>query len=216
MMQPAGIASFETRLFSPEAGVYDPPEIHHEFNQGLHGRKADLDAVLEGTELYEEWTDNEADFISRLYPKKLLGRAVLVGVANGTNRIARDTADKLDCGAIALETHKINGDKPVLTPEAIELLQEIGPSLAVVLEDVATRGTNSAAVVGSVHAARPSSLRTIEVVNTVQRGVLEWLEAIGVTHHSMIKRLSKDYQPADCIKNGYCANGSHLVKYKKS
>lgn len=204
---------FAEHLFVPESGVYDPVGIHHEFNQGLHGRKIDCDKILEGTPLYDELIKNEAQFIRGLYSPKLLGRAVLIGVANGTNRIARDTALELDCGVVAIETEKLQGQKPTLTAEAVKLLLELQPNLAIITEDLGTRGTNSAAVVGSVYGVKSPGLTDIEVVNTVQRGILEWLLENGVVYHSMITRLTKDYTPEQCVQKGYCAQGWELVPY---
>ncbi|HUP26521.1 MAG TPA: hypothetical protein VM124_02650 [Candidatus Limnocylindrales bacterium] len=207
------VAAFEEHFFAPETGTYDQEGTHHEFNQGLHGRKIDFDAVKEGTRLYEEWVDVTAADLASRYSKSELGRAVLVGVANGTNRLARDTALALGGGLLALETVKIEKGNIQLSQEAIRMLMAVNPSLVIITEDIATRGTNGSSVVLSTHANRPPGLEEIIVSHTIQRGMPERLAELGIEYHSLITKLLPNYRPEVCRAKGYCADGWDLIKY---
>ncbi len=210
-------AKFEEHLFAPETAAFDPLGVHTEFNQGLHGRKMDMDQIGEGTPLYEDWIHLHTHSLALRYPKGLLKRTVLVGTANGTNRIARDTALELDCGAIAVETIKNDGPeglKVELTDEAITTIRNFNPLLAKVMEDAATRGTNSTAAVVSTHQHRPKSLQEIGVENAFERGTLEWLVQLGIPFHSLVIKHMKDLTAKECMRRGPCADGWYLKPYK--
>lgn len=207
------VTAFEEHFFEPQTGTYDPEGVHHEFNQGLHGRKIDFDEVLEGTPLYEEWVDVTAADLWERYGPARLGRAVLIGVANGTNRLARDTALALGCGAVALDTVKIAKGDIQLTVESAELLNATKPQLAVVTEDIATRGTNGSSVALSTHFQRPLELEDIIVAHTVERGIPQRLIELGFPYHSLIRRHLPNYRAAECRARGYCADGWTLIAY---
>ncbi len=209
------LETFQERLFLSETGVFDPEGVHHEFCQGLHGPKVDLDNVEEGTDLYAEWVERKAEFITGKYPRELLARTALVGVANGTNRIARDVAETIS-GAAAVETVKNGDGLPVLNEEAVEQLQSTDPLIALVLEDVFTRGTNSSSVVASVMKHRPQRLQRVEAIATVQRGIPERLVVLGVPYFALIKKLMKDYMPDECRRRAYCAYGWELIPYARN
>ena len=79
----------------------DAEGLHHEFVSGGHGRKLDFDSIETGSALYSEWVDQNVDALQQL------GRAVVavVGVANGTNRLALDVGRAI--GAESLFTSSI-------------------------------------------------------------------------------------------------------------
>lgn len=207
------IGLFREHFFEPATGTFDPEGVHHEFNQGLHGRKVDFDAVLEGTDLYDRWVDVTVAAIAQRYSQKLLGNSVLIGVANGTNRLARDVATSLDCDVAALDTVKLGKGIINLTPESVSMLQEINPEMAVITEDIATRGTNGASVVLSTRHNAPKRLKRIEVINTLERSIPERLDELDVVYHSLIVAHMIDYEPERCAAEGYCADGWELIPY---
>lgn len=208
------IDRFAARVFDGPERIVDPEGVHHEFNQGLHGEKADFDRIDRGSALYSDWVQINAEFHRTLYRPILLGKAVLIGVANGTNDVARDTAEMLGIGDRVLVTEK-DEKKPALTVGAIGQLEEFDPEIAIINEDVLTRGTNTISVVGSVHTHRNPSLKRIEVVGTLQRGIPERLVENGVVYHSLITRLQRDFTAEQCVidPQGYCARGWELVPY---
>lgn len=212
------VADFENRLFDPRSNVLDPEGVHHEFSQGLHGRKADLDAIIEDTYLYDEWIDINTAFVADEFGLDALQNAVLVGVANGTNRVARDVSRAFDRKVPYIETFKNEQNLPELTWAAIDFLGTKQVELAIVLEDVITRGTNSAATVLSLQKHRPESLRRIEVVGTLQRGMPERLIELNVPYHAIIKHLMKDFTPEECgaAPDGFCKQGWELIPYKSA
>lgn len=206
-------AEFEEQIFSPENDIFDPVDYHHEFSQGLHGRKIDFDRIVEGTDLYDEWVDLTAESLALRIPKSFMRHTVLVGVAKRTNPFVHDVAEVISDGVHAIETAKNEMRQPVLTEAAVEALHDIDPVIAIVCEDVITKGTNSSSVALSVHQNRQHRLRVIEVVGTVQRGIPERLVTINISYHALIKRLMRDFQPDDCRERGYCAEGSKLISY---
>lgn len=190
--------------------VIDPERLHHEFNQGLHGQKADFDNIEEGTELFEQWIDVTVDFIQEEYSE--LPDAV-VGVANGTNRVAKPVAKKLGNGTIFLETEKQDASKPVLTKEAKLVVEEFQPIFALIIEDVGTRGTNAVSAANSTLAAGVSR---IEVLNTFQRAeTLPLLDEAGIVYKSMVKRLMPNFTPDECrtLPEGFCRRQWRLIPY---
>lgn len=207
------VQRFENVIFNPFAGITDPKGIHHEFSQGLHGIKVDFDNITRGTNLYQMWIDLNTGFHRLIYSPEELGRAVIIGVANGTNDVARDTAKELRCGIRALETKKNSRSRPELTEEGIDDLQAIDPELAIINEDVLTRGTNARSVVDSVLDNRNPSLKRVEVVATLERGIPERLEVIGIVYNALIVNHQLDYTAEECLSNpkGYCARDWKLV-----
>lgn len=210
------VATFHEQLFAPETGAYDPEGIHHEFSQGLHGRKVDCDKIKEDTPLYEDWIGLEADLVWQSLPKRTLGRVVLIGIANGTNRIARDTANALGCVSY-VETYKNEHGKPELTTEAIEQLASINPAHIRFTEDVFSRGTNVMWALASLRTHWPSNLVDIEAFSLFERGRPEWLLSIGLKYHSLIREHLPTFQPDECKtdSNGFCSKEWELIPYKR-
>lgn len=190
------------------SGILDKEGVHHVFSQGLHGRKIDFDLIPDDSELFQLWVEVTAEFIRNNYSK--LPQAV-VGVANGTNRLAMEVADKL--GVKALITVKPEGvrNQPVLTEEAKKLLSEIKPESLVILEDVGTRGTNSASVSKSL---KEEGFDNFEVINTWQRSEsLPLLDEINVPYKAVIKEVLISYKPEEC---DYCKKGWELLGHGKT
>jgi orotate phosphoribosyltransferase len=186
-----------------DSGILDKEGVHHLFSQGLHGRKIDFDLIPDDSDLYKLWSKVTAEFIRSNYSP--LPEAV-VGVANGTNRLAVSVAKEL--GIEALITVKPEGSRnqPVLTTEAKQKLQELKPKSLVVLEDVGTRGTNSASVARSL---REAGFDNFEVINTWQRSeTLPLLDELNVPYKAVIKEVLVSYKPEECE---YCASGWELL-----
>lgn len=186
-----------------DSGILDAEGVHHVFSQGLHGRKLDFDLIPDDSDLFRQWVDTTADFIRQNYPK--LPEAI-IGVANGTNRLAMAVAKSL--GARGFDTVKPEGSRnqPVLTEASKKALRELKPKFSLILEDVGTRGTNSASVAQS---ARDLGLENFEVINTWQRSeTLPLLEELKVTYKAVIKDVLTNYTPEECE---YCSKGWQLL-----
>ena len=191
------------------ADMFDPDGVHHEFNQGLHGQKIDLDRVVVGTALFDEWVRLTAEFIEGSYAEP---PDVLVGVASGSNRLVQPVSGRLAGKPLALETIKTERSAPVLSEISRVAIQEAQRSFVLVLEDVANRGTNTLSVVRSVQAA---GAKRVEVLNTLQRSPeLELLRANGISYRSILTHILPNYSETDCREFGYCAHGWRLVPYK--
>lgn len=195
-----------------EAGVLDPVGVHHEFVSGMHGRKLDFDTVEEGTQLYQEWIDATSSYIRDQFPEL---PEVIIGVANGTNRVALDTARRFNgevFGAVS-KKDKQNSKELYLGVRALSLIEGLKPELVVVLEDVGTTGSNSVQV--AQHCLAAGALK-VEVVTTWKRRPrLERLEEAGVPYRAIIDEELDTYTPEDCADQGYCSMGYEFIPRDK-
>lgn len=201
---------FKVKLL--EAGVRDPIGLHHVFTDGGHGQKLHFDTIADDSELFREWATVTADFLRDTYEPL---PEVLLGVANGGNRLAIAVAEELGGTVVGLET--VKKPKPAkgteLSARARHIIGLLKPSLAVVVEDVGTTGSTS---LTAATAALEAGADRTEVVNTWQRREkLEYLIGAGVTYHSVIKEVLPTYTAEDCQANGFCAQGWELIPYGK-
>lgn len=186
-----------------ESGILDKEGVHHVFSQGLHGRKIDFDLIPDDSDLFKQWVDLTVDFIRNNYSAP---PEAVIGVANGTNRLAFAVADKL--GVRGLDTVKPEGSRnqPILTEESKNTLKKLNPKSIIILEDVGTRGTNSSSVARSV---RELGFDNFEVINTWQRSeTLSLLDELNVPYKAVIKEVLPNYKPEECE---YCQKGWELL-----
>jgi len=207
----ADVETFRNNIIN-SGTVLDPEGIHHEFVSGKHGQKLDFDKIGSEDPLYAEWTEVAAEFIH----KEFRGAAgIILGVANGTNRTALDTARRFDGQVLGLvsEKDKNNSKRLRLSPFAGRVIQSMRPSLVVVLEDVGTTGSNSVQV---AVAAREAGAYNVEVVTTWKRREhLEELEKAGISHRAIIDEPLPTYDPEDCRAHGFCAQGWKYIERAK-
>ncbi len=188
--------------------TFDPEGVHHEFNQGLHGKKIDFDKISTGTPLFHEWVELVAESLQQTYP--VLPDA-LVGVANGTNRIVGPLSRKLGKKPLVLETIKSKRSGPILTEKARKIIKLAQPAFIVIIEDVGSRGTNSLSVFRSI---KETGQARIEVLNTLQRSQeLDLLEVNNVSYSSVLTYVLPTYTAAECKKLGYCRDKWKLISY---
>jgi hypothetical protein len=188
--------------------VLDREGIHHEFSKGMHGQKLDFDVIPDNYPLYREWIDVAASYISDSFPRL---PQVIVGVANGTNRVALDTARKFDgrvFGAVS-EKDKQNSKILYLASMTGRLIRAMKPEFVVVIEDVGTTGSNAVQVARQVLEAGAQS---VEVINTWQRRPqLELLDEAGIPHRAIINEPLPTYSPEDCATRGFCSDSWKLI-----
>lgn len=211
---------FKERLFAaPE--VVDPGGVHSEFAAGGHGRKVNFDGIPVDTDLFKDWVDITAHDVRQLLGDRGLRRlgtnslsgAVLLSVANGTNRLVGPVAEKVGFGLLHMLTEKVDGVVR-LGEEAAEEMRLLVPQFVLACEDVGTTGTSSS---GAVSSARKAGAEWIEVLNSAQRRLqLPKLDALGVAYQAtiMVDDLPT-YTPEECQKSGYCADGWQLIKREK-
>jgi orotate phosphoribosyltransferase len=190
-------------------GILDPEGTHHEFVSGMHGRKLDFDKIDDESELYQQWIDVAAGHIEQNFPKL---PEVILGVANGTNRVALDVARKFDgrvLGAVS-EKDERNSKKLYLSEMAGKLITAMKPEFVVVIEDVGTTGSNSVQV---ARQALAHGAENVEALTTWQRRPnLERLEQVGINYSSIINTELETYSPDDCEAPGFCAQNWNLIK----
>lgn len=197
--------------------VMDPEGVHHEFVSGLHGQKLDFDNIPEDSELYRDWVGVNVDFIRNTYTQI---PGALIGVANGTNRLARDVGAVMFGETTALPSAKDpENSKRLYLPEYTHKFLEImQPKLAIVLEDVGTTGSNSVQV---AEAALDAGAEYVEVVLTWQRRAqLERLREAKIPYRSIIEEALPTFTPGvdgTCATdpNGFCARGWEFIAREK-
>lgn len=195
-----------------EAGIVDVFPVHHAFGQGLHGRKISFNAISDESNLYREWVMATKEKVEDLYTPDLPD--ALIGVSNGTNRLALSVGKEIGSGILVLATAKRpdSPSKVALISESIQLIDKYKPRTALVLEDVGTRGTNS---LSAVMSAICYGLNEVQVLNTWQRSeTLALLDEAEVQYDSVIKEILPSYTPEECALSGLCAQGWELVPYK--
>lgn len=199
----------EAELFKQhilERGILDPVGIHHEFASGMHGRKLDFDLIPDDDPLYAEWV---ALNVQAIRMSGSLALAV-VGVANGTNRLARDVGSAL--GIEGLATRKVSSREVRLTPEAHSWLAEHAlEGTVVILEDVGTTGGTARTGVMDIQA---TGIDRVEGLFTWQRAdSLPAFEAAGIPYSSIIHEPLPTLAPEACRAEGYCAQGWQFITH---
>lgn len=200
------IDSFKQNLI--ESGVLDAPDIHHEFVSGKHGRKLDFDKIETGSELYSEWVDVNEDYIRSEFTET---PAVIVGVANGTNRLALDVSRRYDGRTLGLISSKDpeNSKRLYLPKLTEEVIKGLLPRFVVVVEDVGTTGSNSVQIAKAVEEL---GVPEVVVVPTWQRQpALEKLDEADIAYRSIINHTLATYSPEECLESGFCSQGIELV-----
>lgn len=186
-------------------GVLDSEDLHHEFVSGLHGRKLDFDKIETGSEFYQQWVDALVKFIKEEYDSE---PDMILGVANGANRLAVSVAAGLGNSTIGLMTEKETSKSSKLHKSVEDIINGYKPKLVLVIEDVGTAGTTSAT---AAKKALVAGAQQVTVLNTWQRNKkLEKLEEAGFEYKSMILEPMPNYEPDACE---YCKNGVKLVPH---
>lgn len=189
-----------------ESDVLDPYGVHHEFAYGTHGRKLDFDLIAEGDPLYADWVSANAD---ALRSSPALPRAVL-GIANGTNRLARDVASEL--GITALYTEKVSPREVILVSESIRVVKAFDPTDEIIaLEDVGTSG--GTAYSGLRDVQRYGAHNVNALVSWQRTETLSALAAANILYRSIIFEPLPTYTPEQCMSEGYCSQKWALVAH---
>ncbi len=220
------LTAFKEQIFN-DPDIVDPEGIHHEFTQGMHGRKVKFDKVRPGTSLYDEWIDLQAGTIfarhirPRLATEDSWPRMVVLGIANGMNQQALDIAEALGHGVTGLTTVKMSKNTVTLDESSKENLLTAGPEVLQIVEDVGTAGTNAASGVAVARlclaTAGREMPRTEETLITVQRrDALERLDEIRAQYFSLFVEtvaLPTFANEAECLSIGHCGDGWDLVRH---
>jgi orotate phosphoribosyltransferase len=185
--------------------VLDAEDLHHEFVSGMHGRKLDFDKIETGSEFYLQWVDVCVNFIRENYNPL---PDIILGVANGANRLAVSIAAGLGEGTLGLMTEKESPKSSRFYPSVEDVIRGYKPKHVLVVEDVGTAGTPSAT---AALKALEAGAQTVSVLNTWQRRErLEKLEEAGVEYRSIIVEMMPTYEPDQCE---YCKTGVKLVEH---
>lgn len=209
----ADIEAFKNRII--ECGyVLDPAGVHHEFVSGMHGQKLDFDNIEQKTDpLYNQWIDVAVEFIKEEFDPL---PEVVLGVANGTNRVALSIARRIEgVHGLISEKETKNSKTLHLNHMAFTVIRGIRPAHLVVIEDVGTTGSNSVQVALE---AKEAGAKEVEVVTTwKRRSQLERLDQAGIPHRAIIDHTLPTFLPQDCASDpaGFCARGWEFIERKK-
>ncbi len=192
-----------------EDGILDPEGIHHEFANGGHGRKLDFDLIQDNSPLYDEWVELNTQTIQKR------GQLVLAvtGVANGTNRLARDVGAKLEVEA--LYTRKASPREVQLTPKSRKWLLEHTnkDGLIITLEDVGTTGGTALTAIKSIHEV--GEFETEGQFTWQRTDSLPTFDQAGIPYTSIIHEPLATYTPEQCAIEGYCSQGWQLIQHTR-
>lgn len=208
----ANVEALRSYIISPSSGVMDQEGVHHEFKAGGHGQKLDFDVIKTDSALYRAWTRVTADYVSEAFPQL---PEVILGVANGTNRLALDTARHFEGDVFGAVSEKDEHNSKILrlNRAAKNLISTMSPELVVVLEDVGTTGSSSVQI---AQQALDLGAQQVEVINTWQRRErLERLAEAGIPYRSLISEPLPTYSPEECQTDGFCAQGWELIEREK-
>lgn len=207
----ANVGEFKEHVLT--SGALDPVGVHHEFASGAHGRKLDFDTVQSSDELYRQWVDVNQDAL-RSYGGSIIG---VMGIANGTNRLAADVAERLDVRS--LQTHKTIDNKVAVNPDSVEWLMSQGSEnegLVIALEDVGTTGNTALHAIRHAIRSRntPDNVASVGCLVTFQRSEsLRAFDDAGISYKSIIQQVLDTYTPEQCQIEGYCAKGWQFIPH---
>lgn len=192
-------------------GIMDPEGTHHEFVSGKHGQKLDFDKIPSGSTLYNLWVGATANAIRELYPDHLPD--VIVGVANGANRLARGVAPIIGDEVKAIETEKVSAKEVAIGELGKFVIAQAKPEFVLVVEDVGTAGGTT---VTAINALKQEGVEEIEILVTWQRqSSLAKLDEIEAVYHAVIYDPLPTYEPEECRQNfdGFCSRGWQLIPH---
>jgi hypothetical protein len=209
----AALAAFKERVYNDPVGILDAPDVHHEFASGHHGRKLDYDKIERNTDFYIEWVALYARTILDHYGNDLPD--ILVGIANGANRLSVDVAGLLGAEVLGLQTRKTDGKTVVLDDASATVLKTKQAGFVLLIEDVGTTGGTCATAAEDV---RKYGVKRIESVCFHQRSQgLPRLEAIKVPYWAVLLDPLPTFSAEACrsLPEGYCAHGVKLIAHGK-
>lgn len=203
------INDFRDRVFTDPIAVLDPEGIHHEFVSGAHGHKLDFDNVPTGSDMFIHWVSVYARALKEMYPARRPD--VVVGIANGANRLADHVGHLL--GIKSLTTEKVDAKTVRLDEDALGYLDDNEVKFAVTVEDVGTTGSTTLTAVTDL---RQVGVRRIESTNGwIRNPGLAKLDEARVPYKAVIHHPLPTFQPADCqrLPEGFCAQGELLIPH---
>lgn len=201
------VEDFKANLL--EAGILDQEGVvHHEFRDGGHGRKAHMDRIEGGSELYTEMVELNASAIRDRHPN--IGRLVVVGAADGAIDLGFSVARKLPQETtIGLRSEKVNGIVR-LTEAAKLVVASFKPELAVVVDDVGTTGKTVVPLAGDLQEAGADQVEAQYVLQ--RQETLHYLDEAGFAYYSLVKHVLPTLSRTECMEFGDCSRGVPLVK----
>lgn len=189
--------------------IYDLNGPHHELSSGKHAQKIDFDKIDSESDLYRTWVNLTASAITQ-FGGSVPG--VIIGVANGTNRLAKDLPGHFRQKVAGLCTEKKDG-RIKLTDSTIEKIEVIDPKAILIVDDVGTTGGSIAQVYTEVNDVVRRKAESVTAHVTWQRAEnLEALDELDISYSSLIKEIWPLFTPEECREAGFCSRGVELIK----
>ena len=197
---------------------------HHVFYNGDHGQKIDCEVIEKNEDLFESWLEITIEGIRYFYPEKL--PRLVIGVANGTNKLAESVADRLlkevkegEPAPLSIQSVKREGATSILSPRSLDKIKGLNgnkDNFALVLEDVGTTGRSSYEIIEESNIWTASAIKEYRVLNLWQRMEnLPILERAGISYDSLVLEPLPTFDPEACreLPEGFCRRGWDLVPY---
>jgi hypothetical protein len=127
----------EQILGSPD--VYNPHGPHHEFKDGGHGHKVDMEQIPPDSELFGDLVDTSTSMI-----RERMGSipGVIISIANGGHPWADAIGEAMGADTTVLHTKKNGHDQAVLGFEARCKLRHASAQELVIIDDLGTTGAS--------------------------------------------------------------------------
>ncbi len=213
-MDTANLKELEDEILQ-HPGVFDPEGVHHEFADGMHGQKINIDAIPKEGSLYAELVNAGIEFIYDHYGPKGLPVA-LIGTANGANRFAISMALGIPkISGLRSEKYPTDKKKVRLNSIARSMMSTLRSGLVLVIDDIGTKGSMSVQV---AHEAELAGAGRVEVMYLMQRRPrLEHLDEADIAYSAIMHRYLDTYSAEECQTNpnGFCARSWELIKHGK-
>jgi hypoxanthine phosphoribosyltransferase len=119
--------------------TYNSEGPHHEFKDGGHGYKVDMEQIPQGSVLFNDLIDIASEKITENNSRI---PEVIISIANGGHPWAQSLGKMLGSDTTVIETTKNSDNVPLLSLEARKLLRVIQPYRLVYVDDLGTTGAS--------------------------------------------------------------------------
>lgn len=198
--------------------VYDPNGPHHEFKDGGHGHKVDMEQIPPESELFADLVDTSASQIRERYGGI---PSLVIGIANGGNPWADAIGEALGPEATVLHTEKNGHGQAVLNFAARCALRHARPDEIVLVDDLGTTGASVMPVYKQINFG--SRLRHRIPAQSVfyvatRKSYLTHLKRNMVPYDSAVDLDLPTFRDEEqCVNrdDGLCRNGIELIRRAK-
>jgi len=195
--------------------VHDVHGPHHEFKDGGHGFKADIEAVLDDQLLTDELVEISVERIVSVSP---VIPQVIIAIANGGIPWAEAIGKKL--GAKVMETEKDENEDALLAADSRSKLRKLLPESLLYVDDLGTTGASILPVYHQVNfkTRLPKHIQHQSVYYvTARQQRLRRLRSRSIPYTIGVQLDLKTFtnqRECETAEDGLCKNGVELIRRK--